>query len=409
MTTTEAKHSGFAQSKTHQVGEDELKKDDRMFVLRQLNEKLNPMLSAMGFDTEGGEWGYVEADNISLADRLDIDLKLNEVIDIDEDYFYDRYKIPRPTGELAGQKGTPEPAPNDTAQAKKKRAAKDKRELMHLYSHAKGCGCETCKGIVNLADGNYNPRFKKLPDALTDDYVDKIYNLKIKSGDVHEGLFKEVYGRLKDATEHGFGKKFTDFDNLEEFEVFQKSGVNLSRFAAHRMESLNKQLIAELYDANGKKLPKADFDKKAKTINKRYNRYLKTEVQAARRRASMAEKWATFKKRASIYPNVRYVTKKDDLVRDTHKVLHGIIRPIDDEFWNTHTPPLAWNCRCNLEQTDAAPTEIPEGSNAAVIQKGFETDPVSGDIFGEKHPYFYECDRPLSIGAIRKSGEDATG
>jgi hypothetical protein len=108
MTTTEAKHSGYAQSKTHADSQDELKEDDRMFVIRNLNEKLNPLLAQMGFDTEGGEWSFVEQDNMSLTDRLALDIQLNNLIDIDEDYFYETYKVPRPKGEIVGGEDEPE-------------------------------------------------------------------------------------------------------------------------------------------------------------------------------------------------------------------------------------------------------------------------------------------------------------
>jgi SPP1 gp7 family putative phage head morphogenesis protein len=258
-----------------------------------------------------------------------------------------------------------------------------------------------CQAVINLTGtGNFNPQFKKIPKTVTDDYIKSVYDLKTKSGDVHPEMFKETYERLKNSAELGFGKRFTDFSDLKEFELFQKTGMNLSRFSAHRMESMNQALIAELYDANGAKLSKADFDLRAKKIVRRYNQYLKTETMTARRRANIADKWQEFERRADIYPNVKFVTMQDDLVRDTHKVLHGIIRPISDPFWQTHRPPLAWNCRCNVVQTDDKATVVPADISEAIIQKGFEGDVMNGEIWSEKHPYYANVKDPSVLESL---------
>lgn len=42
----------------------------------------------------------------------------------------------------------------------------------------------------------------------------------------------------------------------------------------------------------------------------------------------------------------QYLTMEDDRVRDSHAALDGIILPKDDEFWDDHTPPWEWGCRC---------------------------------------------------------------
>ena len=35
-------------------------------------------------------------------------------------------------------------------------------------------------------------------------------------------------------------------------------------------------------------------------------------------------------------------------VRPAHLAPDGIIRPVDDPFWNTHSPPAGFRCRCSL-------------------------------------------------------------
>lgn len=46
-------------------------------------------------------------------------------------------------------------------------------------------------------------------------------------------------------------------------------------------------------------------------------------------------------------PYLMYSAVNDSRTRPTHRALHGMIRPIDDQFWNIHTPPSDYRCRCH--------------------------------------------------------------
>ncbi|HAO08190.1 MAG TPA: hypothetical protein DCQ50_14670 [Chryseobacterium sp.] len=93
----------------------------------------------------------------------------------------------------------------------------------------------------------------------------------------------------------------------------------------------------------------------------------------------MAEKWKDFGRNVDLYPNIKLTSVQDGRVRPEHRVLDGTIRPYNDPFWNTHTPPLDWGCRCDIEQTDEEPTKI-QGDLQLKIE--FENNPgKSGKIF----------------------------
>jgi SPP1 gp7 family putative phage head morphogenesis protein len=47
-----------------------------------------------------------------------------------------------------------------------------------------------------------------------------------------------------------------------------------------------------------------------------------------------------------VFPFCEYITAGDDRVRDSHAALDGKIIPTNDPFWDTHTPPWDWGCRC---------------------------------------------------------------
>ncbi len=46
--------------------------------------------------------------------------------------------------------------------------------------------------------------------------------------------------------------------------------------------------------------------------------------------------------------HLQYLATEDTHVRATHLALNGIILPKDDPFWDTHTPPWEWGCRCRI-------------------------------------------------------------
>lgn len=123
MTTTEAKSSGYAQSKTHADGQMELHKADRKFILQFLTEKITPYLASIGYKVADGHWDFVENETLTLAERVSIDMQLAQKIDIGDEYWYEKYKIPMPknprTPEERAAANNPS-NPNATDEVKKK-------------------------------------------------------------------------------------------------------------------------------------------------------------------------------------------------------------------------------------------------------------------------------------------------
>lgn len=46
--------------------------------------------------------------------------------------------------------------------------------------------------------------------------------------------------------------------------------------------------------------------------------------------------------------HLQYLATEDSHVRASHLALNGVILPKDDPFWQTHTPPWEWGCRCRI-------------------------------------------------------------
>jgi SPP1 gp7 family putative phage head morphogenesis protein len=49
-----------------------------------------------------------------------------------------------------------------------------------------------------------------------------------------------------------------------------------------------------------------------------------------------------------LFPFRQYLSSEDPRVRPAHAALHRRIFPSDSPFWDTHTPPWEWGCRCDV-------------------------------------------------------------
>lgn len=79
-------------------------------------------------------------------------------------------------------------------------------------------------------------------------------------------------------------------------------------------------------------------------------------------------------------------------MRDTHRLLDGVVKRLSDPFWRIYTPPNGWNCRCRLEKLKSSGItstntiglnlhkEVPDifRFNAAMERA----------VFSKKHPYY---------------------
>jgi SPP1 gp7 family putative phage head morphogenesis protein len=149
-----------------------------------------------------------------------------------------------------------------------------------------------------------------------------------------------------------------------------------ARFAAYREAQKERELKAAI----------TEFDK-AK-ITKKYKDYLAVEKQGIFANSAAAERWLGFAENADLYPNLEWRTAGDADVRAEHAILQGLILPVTDPFWNVHTPPLGFGCRCELIQTDE-PANKKEGYQETTAPKGFDFNPGKEQkIFSDTAGYY---------------------
>ena len=224
-------------------------------------------------------------------------------------------------------------------------------------------------------------RLDKQVDAglsgLMETYIRQLFDDRNVSPANQKKLWEHYYNTLAQGVDLGYNPKPEMYDP----QLAHSLKYDIAKFSAFKETSFRKQLEASL-TKDGRIVPWNEFKKTADLISGDYNkRWLKTEYNHTVATANMAEKWQGFVADKDLYPNLRYVTAGDARVRDQHKVLDGTVLPIDHPFWKTHTAPLDWGCRCNIEQTDAmANKTIPEYKTKAE----FMNNPYySGKVFAE--------------------------
>ena len=137
-------------------------------------------------------------------------------------------------------------------------------------------------------------------------------------------------------------------------------------------------------------IQQSDAVKAARPLIGKYNdQWLRTEYNTAILRARSAVQYRDALRTKALYPSLEYLESDSVEKREEHLALVGTIRPIEDPWWDTHTPPLAWNCKCRIRPTDKPVTPIPKETTKDKPAPGLSGNPGrSGSVFDLKsHPY----------------------
>ena len=226
------------------------------------------------------------------------------------------------------------------------------------------------------------------------------YNGTLKKGELSDEYILENYKELNGAMWEGFGK-----DN---FKVHKQTGAispevlqmqrNLYKFSGAKNYVLLQQINEILRSDKGKNWQ--TFLQEVQKLNPKYNKnYLQAEWQTAKQAGYHAANWQEYISMKDIYPNLKYMTVKDNKVRESHQLLDGFIAPIDSNFWKVCYPPNGWRCRCYVVQT-AEPASQERIAPDTLSEKDFPKEfrgnvAISGQVFkedsthqGTPHPYF---------------------
>jgi len=170
---------------------------------------------------------------------------------------------------------------------------------------------------------------------------------------------------------------------------------NLYDFSSAKTFQQIQDMQNFIFNDKGMRRNFSEFEKYAKTVFDTYNKnWLEAEFETATSMAESVKGWENIEDEKDIFPLLRYKTLKDASVREEHVSLEGIVKPVNDPFWNKYTPPNGWRCRCYLEQLEEDEAKVTDTKGKDLIKpdKLFAINPgkekVIFDLKGNNaHPY----------------------
>lgn len=216
-----------------------------------------------------------------------------------------------------------------------------------------------------------------------EDLILRVYNGVVTKDNLPPDLYNAIVEKMVDALDEGFGNidpslRSSFEDNIKSFSF------------AKTFQQINDMQNFLLSD-NGNIRPFSQFKKEVLEIFEIYNNnWLETEYKTAISLGQSAAQWVEILEQSDALPLLQYQTVGDERVRQSHRELDNIIKPVNDPFWEEYFPPNDWNCRCiviRLEEGEATNTE---GKKFESVPDIFRQNPAKDGFFfsEEKHPYF---------------------
>ncbi len=254
------------------------------------------------------------------------------------------------------------------------------------------------KGLLSSLYGLGKPYNQ--PEAITvaelkkllEQMVRRIWKLKAMPRDLDKALTEFFASEFWKAVEQGYGVKLEQVDfESPDYEMLRKLEQSVYQFAAAKNYSQLKAISQALMDEQGRLRNFSQFRLEASRINNEFvNQWLQAEYNFAVASSQMASRWQSIQADKKDLPLLKYDTVKDDRVRPEHQELEGVVRPVDDDFWEIYYPPNGWNCRCDVLQLDSGtitplynitlPEKMPEIFKYNSGKKGV--------AFPPGHPYY---------------------
>lgn len=194
--------------------------------------------------------------------------------------------------------------------------------------------------IANFADGDQDPMVDKIG---TDDLKTQL------RFDVPPDAAIDYFKRKKIVTK----KEFDKLTRQSKAGAFYVGGV----YQKDVLDGFHQEITDALESGQTQKYVTDNFKEILKGAKHKELGDFHLETVA---RTNLATAYSVGRRRAmedaaEDLPFWEYVAVNDDRTRPTHRALDGTIRPANHEFWNTHYPPLGWNCRCTVVATNSYP------------------------------------------------------
>lgn len=99
--------------------------------------------------------------------------------------------------------------------------------------------------------------------------------------------------------------------------------------------------------------------------------------------------WQRIQRQKDVLPYLRYLASTSERKRPLHKLWYGVIRRVDDVWWQTHFPPNGWGCKCHFEQV----------SERRLARMGWKVTPPDEIADGPPQTWFPATGEKLTVPA----------
>jgi SPP1 gp7 family putative phage head morphogenesis protein len=396
LTTEQGENGARSLGDVHASVEEDLALADMRRIEFLLNWELKERLVKLGYPVADGHFAFDVTVGLPLAERVKVDTLVAQQIDVPPSYWRETYGMPEPNAqdlaEMAKRPKAPA-APKDPATPPKKEEVTEpedevdrapdsatlRKELQALY-HGHG------HSHPDVAAG---PEFTGSA-AIMEELAKAMHDGRITEGFVDPKLMQWTADQLTRGVMEGF-----DIDDAVEFQSDPLRAYmqrNLMVFSGFKTYQTLRAASDLLMDDSGQFRPFGEFKKLILDLDAEYNtNYLRTEYNHGVASGQMAQRWSDIQETKELFPYLKYSTVGDDRVRDTHAALDGVVKPVDDAFWNSNYPPNGWNCRCIAQKVrrltgkekTLAPDQYPSNPPMFANNVG-----KSGTVFPNTHPYY---------------------
>lgn len=195
---------------------------------------------------------------------------------------------------------------------------------------------------------------------------------------------------LYSAVEEGFGEKLINLDyDTPDFNLEASLKSDVWQFSGAKNYQEMKAMTEALTGPDGKIVSYSEFKKAVGQIIDDHVGWLQTEYRTAVASSQMAAKWVGITKDKKTLPLLQFDAVMDNHTTELCKGLNGVIKPIDDPFWDVYYPPNHFNCRSDVRQL-ASGTITPEDKiDYPDIPDMFRTNVAKqGLVFPAKSAYY---------------------
>lgn len=399
LTTGGEGGGSYELGKIHKAVEEGINLEDRLFAEYVINYNFkNNILIPHGYRLDGIKGQFKMAEAISKEKMLAIWTNLlNAGAPIAEEDFYKQFGIDppgnRPIVVTSGSKDNtapPEPDPDPDGESNpappKGKGGSGKKlkspKLTELRAHYQTHHADRLHDVVTLS---YSNELQQIIDRI----IKQLRSGELKPGDVDPELYELVAKQLYGAVEQGAGVTLAS-NKASDVEMLKALRENVYRFSGFKNYHFLLDANALLVDENGNLKNFDNFRRDILALNQEYNiDFLRTEYNHAVATSQMASKWKQIEEDKGSLPLIEYITVGDGRVRQAHQSLDGIIKPVDDPFWDKYMPPNDWNCRCTVKQLADGDITHTEADKLPIIKRDFNVNfGKKRVVFPPTHPQF---------------------